>query len=330
MRKKRCSLCGGKLIDNRCVECGLDNTQNDDRYKNRINKSICDGESMTHVHEEKKTAKVYRSKDYKTKAKVSKSENRDGKGKVSLVIVLLTFVFTMAPIVVDIIDEIKNTYVDDIFGGDNLEPEIYAYVTRELSEDGESYEIILEPGVYEVGVHIPEGNYTAVAEEGYDGYINLSDSENSIYYFINFGDYEGAVWEQGDIRLYDGAVLEVSTRMKVRMGSDNAQINQMHGIENPIKEEYLLKDKAVSGVDFEAGIYDISFVSVEDEEDDYGEFRYTLPEDQENEFPTNSFFFGEYQGDETYHNVMLPEGTIIELEELNEVKLIPSKIIGNN
>ena len=27
MRRRRCSLCGGKLVNNKCVECGLDNSK---------------------------------------------------------------------------------------------------------------------------------------------------------------------------------------------------------------------------------------------------------------------------------------------------------------
>lgn len=48
---KRCTLCGGKLDSkNICTECGLNNNQSEKNYK--INQSTCDGEPLTHVHEE--------------------------------------------------------------------------------------------------------------------------------------------------------------------------------------------------------------------------------------------------------------------------------------
>ena len=37
---KRCSLCGGKLVNNKCTLCGLDNSKSDANYK--VNVSRCD------------------------------------------------------------------------------------------------------------------------------------------------------------------------------------------------------------------------------------------------------------------------------------------------
>lgn len=58
MKKKRCTLCGGKLNkEKRCVECGLVNDKDDSQYTHRVNQSACDGRSLTHVHSEKKDPK---------------------------------------------------------------------------------------------------------------------------------------------------------------------------------------------------------------------------------------------------------------------------------
>ena len=35
MRRKRCTLCGGKLVNGICQECGLDNRKSDSRYQTR-------------------------------------------------------------------------------------------------------------------------------------------------------------------------------------------------------------------------------------------------------------------------------------------------------
>lgn len=54
MKKKRCTLCGGKLNkEKRCVECGLMNDKDDSQYTHRVNQSVCDGSPLTHVHSEK-------------------------------------------------------------------------------------------------------------------------------------------------------------------------------------------------------------------------------------------------------------------------------------
>lgn len=50
---ERCSLCGGKLRNHVCTECGLDNRKRDgSQSKYRINESSCDNKPLTHAHVE--------------------------------------------------------------------------------------------------------------------------------------------------------------------------------------------------------------------------------------------------------------------------------------
>lgn len=57
MKKRRCSLCGGKLVNNKCVECGLDNSKSDVCYQK--NESRCNYEPLTHVHEKREEKRSY-------------------------------------------------------------------------------------------------------------------------------------------------------------------------------------------------------------------------------------------------------------------------------
>ena len=74
--EKRCSLCGGRLDSNkRCIECGLDNTKNDSMYRGMTNRNNCDGEPLTHVHEElPRNPRQNQPKQYQT--------NNINKGKI--------------------------------------------------------------------------------------------------------------------------------------------------------------------------------------------------------------------------------------------------------
>ena len=45
MRRRRCSLCGGKLVNNKCVECGLDNSKSDTSYRVNDGKTISEGQT---------------------------------------------------------------------------------------------------------------------------------------------------------------------------------------------------------------------------------------------------------------------------------------------
>ena len=53
--KYTCSLCGGKLKDGICTECGMNNQKSDEMYRDCLNRSKYDHasmESMSHVHTE--------------------------------------------------------------------------------------------------------------------------------------------------------------------------------------------------------------------------------------------------------------------------------------
>ncbi len=45
MKKRRCYLCGGKLVNGRCTLCGLDNTKIE-RKNYRLNESSFDGKGI--------------------------------------------------------------------------------------------------------------------------------------------------------------------------------------------------------------------------------------------------------------------------------------------
>lgn len=52
--RNTCSLCGGKLKDGICTECGMDNRKSDAVYKSALNQSDCANMKFSHVHEEGK------------------------------------------------------------------------------------------------------------------------------------------------------------------------------------------------------------------------------------------------------------------------------------
>ena len=49
MKKRRCYLCGGKLVNGRCTLCGLDNTKIE-RKNYRLNESSFDGKGIEAKH----------------------------------------------------------------------------------------------------------------------------------------------------------------------------------------------------------------------------------------------------------------------------------------
>ena len=153
---KRCYLCGEKLVNGRCVECGLDN--------------------------EKNTKKVYHLNE---SVKMQDSQPRDavqkiGKGlAIGSVILLVAAVGAVA----------LNSYFEEQEKGQSQsgeEYDEYQFAKRQLSETGEAYDEVLTGGYYEVGVHIPEGIYTVEAQDG-ESAIYLIDDENGIYIWQQIG-----------------------------------------------------------------------------------------------------------------------------------------------
>lgn len=65
-----CFLCGGRVRNGICTECGMDNRKSDDSY--RLNTGECDREPLTHVH-------VHEKEESEKKEKVKKAADSERK-----------------------------------------------------------------------------------------------------------------------------------------------------------------------------------------------------------------------------------------------------------
>lgn len=311
---KTCSLCGGKLDANkRCTFCGLDNTKNDDMYKHLINNNDCGKGPLTHVHTEPSNRRA-------TTTKQAKTSKKSG---LATVIGIIAVIVTLGS---SIFEFVENLVVDDYdysYSEEEVAYAPYESVTRDLPESGITYSVTLEPGMYHVGTHIPEGTYTAEVVQGSYGMIEIQDSENGIYLYENIGfDDEQMIVE--DLRLYQNGFFMVSTGVVIEITAENVQSTELVTTQNTLTTSYVVSDEVVAGEDFPAGVYNIVY-SAEHGADDYGNVNYSVPmEDYDYEF---SVFFDWSVGPETYHNVVLPKGTTITLEDLEEVTLIPCEEI---
>ena len=96
--------------------------------------------------------------------------------------------------------------------------------------------------------------------EGYGG-MQVLDMEHSIYIYEFFSEeYEAgtdSITECEDVRLFAGATVKIlSSGVRLRFSSENAQIEEMTGIKNPLTEQVHLKagEKLRAGKNFEAGV----------------------------------------------------------------------------
>ncbi len=202
----------------------------------------------------------------------------------------------------------------------------YDLVKRELSDTGERYETELEPGEYLVGVHLPEGVYTATLLEG-SGSLNVDDFENAIYLWQSFGTDEeyDEVGQMEDIRLYTGALVTVDNNVLLQMSTENGQTDQMEIQANPLTDSRTLeKDETITvGEEISPGVYDISA------ESGWAMLRCKVPDaEYEDGFYEKIYWLGDQKWDRIYRNVYLTEEMEITADE-NMLLLTPSENIGS-
>lgn len=325
--RRECSLCGGRLENDICVECGLDNSKSDDKYVS-LGHVHGDKDPMTHEH------KSYDPLAGKTVTKEWAKRHRPqkaGKSKIILIIILCVIFGNLIMTVVGVIQNLvyqsigeqevwqENAWQEDM----PIDP--YAYVVEELSEEGLNYEVELGAGTYKGGVHIPEGSYEVSfipEEDAENSYaeLRMNDAYNGIYQSFYFGEGE-AVSSISDFRVYTGGIVEIEGRGKLYFYSTNAQPQNIRYESNPNTQVYYLSDDVKVGEDILPGVYDVYWESGE------GIFDYEVEHEE-----GYRMYCGKLLGDqdtgfaEVVRNVVLPDGVMVYLDGL-EVKLVPSEKI---
>lgn len=317
---ERCTLCGGKLDGRKvCKECGLNNSKSEKYYK--INKSSCDGMPMTHVHEEAKKKPADKNKmprqdvqkqaapgEYRQAGAAPVPKNQPKKGRwVARVVTAFVVLSVLGTIVGSIVEmgEDEGFFEDSDEGYESEYPyQQLSDMEISLPEDGTDEEFQLPSGKYIVGVHIPAGNYYADAADEYDA-VRVVDDEHSIYLY----EYQAKEGENylNDLRLFDGALVEISSSDTICLITENAQT--VNSVQNPLTKSYEFSSgmEKTAGVDFEAGVYDLNVTEGIGTVD----------------IQAYSEEMGIVLGSNTpdgieYRNVVLPENAKIKVEELDE------------
>lgn len=341
---RRCTLCGGKLNGQGiCTECGLDNTKSDKNY--RLNQSDCDHMPLTHVHEHpEKPVKSRTMKKPKVKTtpqsyqtmgqSMGQSYSQPGEnygrprkkgGCLKVFSIMLVVLMLVVGILIPLITTVKDKIMDYAYqqSDDYERSDPYEYVEKELPESGTAQTLELTSGEYIVGVHIPAGQYSVSSEYDYDT-IQVSDDENGIYLYEYKGQEDNCL---DDIRLYDGALVEIESKTKMTLKAENAQ-ELTGGEQNQQTAETKIEgDKNyVVGSNFEAGVYDLEVT------DGSGNLDISIKDKSGTEVTTIYMYLGEYSSyGKDYKNLVLPEGSTIKSEGDIQIKLTPSeKIVSDD
>lgn len=345
MSKEKCYLCGGKLVNGWCPECGLDNAKSQNKKywlnKSRLENKMKSQEEAKELKErtdkeakpQKAVPKVGYSSSEASNSRVKQWNKRTVASKkrykaifavLGIAVMLIGFI---SDLVLDHKADVVNILQESSVQVEEHNP--YEYVTRELAADGDFFEKELEPGKYQAGVHLPEGNYRVSLSEG-NGTVTVHDYENSIYLWQSIGKNEenDELQEWEDVRIYQGAKIEIRGDVRVRLTTESAQSAKMAELQaNPLSENILLKRgrEVTAGVDFPEGIYDFEAAS------EWTSVVYNIPlytdyEEEELNFLTQSIFITTDELDSTYRNVVIPAGTTVIAEEA-DVRMVPSELI---
>lgn len=296
---EKCSLCGGKIVDHRCVDCGMPyperpryTLRSECAHTHRVN-----GEEMLHrVRTAAGKDPVYTcdSEDEQDRIDLEgarlhlhapsrpvnppRRDKRRGGWLVTLIILglaLLPMLFNLAG---------KVFYGLTGFGGSSyaeaasLSAEAnaedmtgrnpYAGLDWGLPDAGWSYDAVLEPGYYTIGQQIPAGVYTITPDK--DSWITMTheDDANDWYCTRVLSCWEG---EEPDliltnVQLAAGGTLWVDGNGTLTLHSANAQLDtQTQPQQNPAEESFALTAQAgdrayyTVGEEIPAGVYDVSW-----------------------------------------------------------------------
>lgn len=332
-----------------CTECGMDNRKSDDSY--RLNSGECDREPLTHVH-------VHEEEASEKKGKVKKAADsgnwKPGKSsawgtgerpknygkyyhssgkkpaakKTGLWAVIIIAVIGVLPNIGKSVydayqekraEETLSSIKDLQDSSDSYDP--YQFVNESIPEEGEYLQAELSAGYYQIGIDLPEGIYKCTRKDG-TGFLNIVDSEHNVYQYESF--QENDPEEISDLKMFQGAVLQISGGVVLNLETENAQASSMEEAEpNPLTEELTLEGDNSAGTDFPPGTYDVSAA------DNFGMLEIELPGGGESPY-TVSFLLDsqrteEYPGySQEVRNLYLPEGTKVSAEGF-EVNMVPSE-----
>lgn len=313
--RNHCKLCGGKLKNGVCTECGMDNRKSDDRYRHNAIQSMA-AESIP-AESKKKEERNSAQKQPLYKKQYRNFERKNLKAFLYSAAALVAFVAFIAP-------EFDSETDSEVYVETEM-PEIQDIPIEDMEMETdeafpaiEEWETELEAGLYVVGTDIPVGEYTITAPPG--SVFQTYDNPQSADEYISFGRAPSGIEKIQEISLLEGMMVRVSGS-GMRFFSRNAQVDNLaERIENPLTTPVKMSGTYTAGENFPAGTYDIEAVGKKE-----GNFSYSY----EDKFHL-SFWLRPMYAEENnytslrYRNVVLPEGTQIDTGEMT-VMLIPSK-----
>ena len=303
MAKKKCSICGGKIVRKQCIKCG--NSENYEMKNNNTKETIqrSDAKETIQRSDAKETINKKVSKIYKIDIKNGESiENQidlskymDGKkhstfsvtssnvditGKFNKIFILICVVIVVIFLISTSFTYItsgrstRGEYYEKNASGEELTMYIdiakEKYTHKNMEEviigTGDKYSATLEAGYYIVGVDIPAGVYSGkINSDEFNFEVDGTDNNMDFSSYSRYTDKENVKnVEFQNIYLFQGATVKVKNKEAIILTTENAQMDTMKVPEpNTAMQSYIPEDMDITGIDFLPGTYDVKLIDIE-------------------------------------------------------------------
>ena len=354
---QKCSLCGGRVVNGRCEECGMPippehtyTLRGESAHYHRVN-----GEDVLHrvrptgsrpkvdgYDEEERTAHVHESGSDRHEAPrpavrtarvehhIEAPSRRSRSANVAWLIIVVALFLILPMLQVLLQREIGSSVSEPVpeFSEEQaIEADSNAYddLRGTVPAAGADWDGDLTAGLYTVGQDLPEGTYTIQCAEGntsIDLHIVSDEYGVEIYEDLSSNGYDAIDSERDDVSLPAGTVLFLSGNGTLYFHSSNAQVDALptETAPNP-----LVGDAAYTLSDSDESLYLLVGEDIEPGVYDVtctagtGYFSFVLPMENTRTMYCSAWLYGDPDYVDTLRHITLTEDTEVTLSNYSDM-----------
>ena len=354
---QKCSLCGGRVVNGRCEECGMPippehtyTLRGESAHYHRVNgedvlhrvrpagnrpkvEGYDDEERTAHVHEsgtDRHNAPRPAVRTARVEHHIEAPSRRRRSANVAWLIIVVTLFLILPMLQVLLQREIGSSVSEPVpeFSEEQaIEADSNAYddLRGTVPAAGADWDGDLTAGLYTVGQDLPEGTYTIQCAEGntsIDLHIVSDEHGVEIYEDLSSNDYDAIDSERDDVSLPTGTVLFLSGNGTLYFHSSNAQVDALptETAPNP-----LVSDAAYTLSDSDESLYLLVGEDIEPGVYDVtctagtGYFSFVLPMENTRTMYCSAWLYGDPDYVDTLRHITLTEDTEVTLSNYSDM-----------
>ena len=354
---QKCSLCGGRVVNGRCEECGMPippehtyTLRGESAHYHRVNgedvlhrvrpsgsrpkvEGYDDEERTAHVHEsgtDRHNAPRPAVRTARVEHHIEAPSRRRRSANVAWLIIVVALFLILPMLQVLLQREIGSSVSEPVpeFSEEQaIEADSNAYddLRGTVPAAGADWDGSLTAGLYTVGQDLPEGTYTIQCAEGntsIDLHIVSDEHGVEIYEDLSSNDYDAIDSERDDVSLPTGTVLFLSGNGTLYFHSSNAQVDALptETAPNP-----LVSDAAYTLSDSDESLYLLVGEDIEPGVYDVtctagtGYFSFVLPMENTRTMYCSAWLYGDPDYVDTLRHITLTEDTEVTLSNYSDM-----------